>query len=140
MMSSGWAIAAVGLTGTVLLLTNRVVPAMFLVLVYGVVCGVIRHPEHLQSVLAARPRLRLPRFALSSIRWHDVLIGTAFLALPQLPLTLGNAIIAIREENNRLFPDRAVTENAIAGSTGVMNVAGAVLGGVPMCHGAGGMA
>jgi len=30
----------------------------------------------------------------------------ALLALPQLPLTLGNAIIAIREENNRLFADR----------------------------------
>ncbi|MGH9622088.1 MAG: solute carrier family 23 protein, partial [Bryobacteraceae bacterium] len=140
MMSGGWVIAAVGLTGTVLLLTNRVVPAMFLVLVYGVMCGVIRHPEHLHALLVARPALRLPRFALSGIRWHDVLIGTTLLALPQLPLTLGNAIIAIREENNRLFPDRAVTENAIAGSTGIMNIASAVLGGVPMCHGAGGMA
>lgn len=140
MMSGGWVIAAVGLTGTVLLLTNRVVPAMFLVLVYGVMYGVIRHPEHLHALFLARPGLRLPRFALSSIRWHDVLIGTTLLALPQLPLTLGNAIIAIREENNRLFPDRAVTESAIAGSTGVMNIASAMLGGVPMCHGAGGMA
>jgi MFS superfamily sulfate permease-like transporter len=68
------------------------------------------------------------------------LIGTTLLALPQLPLTLGNAIIAIHEENNRLFPDRSVTEDRIARSTGMMNLASAALGGVPMCHGAGGMA
>jgi MFS superfamily sulfate permease-like transporter len=62
------------------------------------------------------------------------------LALPQIPLTLGNAVIAIKDENNRLFPDRPVTENGVATSTGVMNLFGAVFGGVPMCHGAGGMA
>jgi MFS superfamily sulfate permease-like transporter len=78
--------------------------------------------------------------ALASLHWHDLLIGAVFLALPQLPLTLGNAIIAIREENNRLFPDRPVTENTVAISTGLMNCGSAVLGGVPMCHGAGGMA
>jgi MFS superfamily sulfate permease-like transporter len=63
-----------------------------------------------------------------------------FLALPQLPLTLGNAVIAIREENNRLFPAHPVTERSVATSTGLMNLAGSCVGGVPMCHGAGGMA
>jgi MFS superfamily sulfate permease-like transporter len=63
-----------------------------------------------------------------------------FLALPQLPLTLGNAVIAIREENNRLFPGHPVTDRSVATSTGLMNLAGSCVGGVPMCHGAGGMA
>jgi MFS superfamily sulfate permease-like transporter len=63
-----------------------------------------------------------------------------FLALPQVPLTLGNAVIAITEENNRLFPHRPVTEGKIATSTGLMNILSAGVGGVPMCHGAGGMA
>ncbi len=31
-----------------------------------------------------------------------------------MPLTLGNAIIAITEENNQLFPDRPVSERGIA--------------------------
>ena len=139
-MSDGWIIAAVGLTGTVLLLTNRALPAMFLLLLFGMICGAVRNPGLLQNLLAARPGLRLPGFALGGITWHDLLIGTTLLALPQLPLTLGNAIIAIREENNRLFPDRAVGENTVAASTGLMNLASAALGGVPMCHGAGGMA
>jgi MFS superfamily sulfate permease-like transporter len=140
MMASGWVIAAVGLLGTVLLLTNRVIPAMFALLVFGIVCGAAQSPEHLRALLAARPVLHLPAFVLSGISWHDLLIGTTLLALPQLPLTLGNAVIAVKEENNRLFPDRPVSENTVAISTGLMNLAGAAFGGVPMCHGAGGMA
>lgn len=139
-MSDGWIIAAIGLTGTVLLLTNKALPAMFLLLLFGLAYGAYKNPELLRSVLTARPNLHVPRFALSGVTWHDLLIGTTLLALPQLPLTLGNAIIAIREENNRLFPKLAVGEDTVATSTGVMNLASAALGGVPMCHGAGGMA
>jgi MFS superfamily sulfate permease-like transporter len=139
-MSGGWIVSAVGLVGTLLLLRNRAVPAMFLLLVFGIACGAVQHPDLLHALATARPAFRLPSFALSSVTWHDLLIGTTLLALPQLPLTLGNAVIAIREENNRLFPDRAVSENTVACSTGLMNLASAAFGGVPMCHGAGGMA
>jgi MFS superfamily sulfate permease-like transporter len=113
---------------------------MFLLLVFGAICGIVQKPEFLGTLSSIRPHLRLPGFALSGITWHDLLIGTTFLTLPQLPWTLGNAIIAIREENNRLFPDRAVTESSVATSTGAMNLVSAAFGGVPMCHGAGGMA
>jgi MFS superfamily sulfate permease-like transporter len=140
LMSSEWAIAAVGLIGTVLLLTNKRLPAMFLLLLFGIVCGAIQRPELLQRLAAAKVGFHLPGIALTGLTAHDLLIGAAFLALPQLPLTLGNAIIAIREENNRLFPDRAVNENGVAISTGLMNLGSALFGGVPMCHGAGGMA
>ena len=140
LMSTQWAIAAVGLIGTLLLLTNRKVPAMFVLLLFGIACGALQRPELLQQLLAIKVGVRLPAWALGSLAPHEWLIGAVFLALPQLPLTLGNAVIAIREENNRLFPDRAVTENGIAISTGLMNLGSAALGGVPMCHGAGGMA
>jgi len=140
LMSGQWLIATVSLLGTLLLLANKSIPAMFLLLVFGAICGIAQKPGFLSILSSIRPHLRMPGFALSGITWHDLLIGTTFLTLPQLPLTLGNAIIAIREENNRLFPDRAVTESAVAASTGVMNLASAAFGGVPMCHGAGGMA
>jgi MFS superfamily sulfate permease-like transporter len=140
LMSSGWVVAAVGLVGTLLLLTNRALPAMFLLLLFGVLCGVIQDPAVAGALRGIRFEFHRPAFALSGITWHDLVVGTLFLALPQLPLTLGNAIIAIHEENNRLFPEHPVTEKAVATSTGLMNVVGAVMGGVPMCHGAGGMA
>lgn len=140
MMSSAWVISTIGLIGTLSLLSNRHIPAMFLLLMFGGAYGVIQSPESLAVLQGVRPALHVPTFALSTITWHDLLIGTTLLALPQLPLTLGNAVIAIREENNRLFPDRPVTDNRVATSTGLVNLAGAVFGGVPMCHGAGGMA
>ena len=140
MMATHWAIAAVGLAGTLLLLTNRAIPAMFLLLLFGAVCGAIVNPDAVRALAGASIEVRTPTFALLDLTWNDLLIGIVFLALPQLPLTLGNAVIAIREENNRLFPDRPVTDKGVATSTGLMNVAGSVVGGVPMCHGAGGMA
>lgn len=140
MMASHWLIAAVGLTGTLLLLTNRKIPAMFLLLVFGAICGAVLNPDALHDLTAASIGVRTPGFALHDVTWHDFVIGFVFLALPQLPLTLGNAVIAIRDENNRLFPDRPVTDKGVATSTGFMNIAGSLIGGVPMCHGAGGMA
>jgi hypothetical protein len=140
MMSSGWLIATIGMTGTLLLLKNKAVPAMFLLLIFGMVCGIAEKPDLLISLAALKIQFRLPSLVIFDVAWKDMLIGTALLALPQLPLTLGNAVIAIKEENNRLFPGHPVTENEVATSTGVMNLLSAACGGVPMCHGAGGMA
>jgi hypothetical protein len=39
--------------------------------------------------------LRLPTFALSSLTLNDFIVGTIFLALPQVPLTLGNHAYAL---------------------------------------------
>jgi MFS superfamily sulfate permease-like transporter len=140
LMSAGWVSASVGLFGTLLVLANRTIPAMFLLLAFGIVCGAVQRPDVLHALGAAEVGFRFVGFAPARITWHDAVIGTLFLALPQLPLTLGNAVIAIREENNRLFPDRAVSENTVAISTGAMNLGSGLFGGVPMCHGAGGMA
>ena len=140
MMSSGWVIASIAMIGTLLLLKNKALPAMFLLLLFGVACGIAKNPGLLSSLAELKIQFRLPLMALFDVTWKDIAIGAALLALPQLPLTLGNAVIAITQENNRLFPDRPVTENEVATSTGVMNLLSATCGGVPMCHGAGGMA
>jgi len=140
MMSEGWMLGGIALAGTLLLLTNRAVPVMFLILLFGAGAAVIENPALLNELAGIRPELRLPAWQLGALTWDEIVIGTLFLALPQVPLTLGNAIIAVTEENNRLFPERQVNEKKVSISTGVMNLLGSTLGGVPMCHGAGGMA
>jgi len=140
MMATNWLVAGIGLAGTVLLLTNRKVPAMFLLLVFGAACGLVQDPSLWGKVSGITFEFHAPRFALAEITWRDLMLGAVFLTLPQLPLTLGNAIIATREENNRLFSDRPVHDNQLANSTGMLNVFGSAVGGIPMCHGAGGMA
>ena len=140
MMADGWLLAGAALTGTLLLLTRPAIPAMLLLLVFGAVIALFQDPTLARELRAIEPELSLPGFALGSVSWADLAAGTLLLALPQLPLTFGNAVIAITRENNRLFPDRPVSERKVMLSTGIMNLGGAALGGVPMCHGAGGMA
>ena len=140
MMAQNWWIGGGALLGTALLLTNRVVPAMFLLLVFGAGYGIVSDPTLLDALGAIQMEVRLPAFSLSDLTLNEFILGTVFLALPQIPLTLGNAVIAITEENNRLFPNRPVNESNISTSTGLMNLMSAGVGGVPMCHGAGGMA
>jgi hypothetical protein len=140
MMATGWLVATVGLLATLLLLTNRTIPAMFLLLLFGAACGLAQDPGAFARLAGTSIEFRSPSFALAEITWKELALGVAFLALPQLPLTLGNAVIATAEENNRLFPDRAVDENRFATSTGLLNLFGAAAGGVPVCHGAGGLA
>jgi TM2 domain-containing membrane protein YozV len=133
-------LAGIALVITYLLLTNPKVPAMFMLLIIGVGSAVIMNPEILPELAKIHAGFRLPVFSLPMITWNDLVVGTLLFTIPQIPLTLGNAVIAIVAENNELFPDRRVTERKIAVSQGIINLVAPLWGGIPMCHGAGGMA
>lgn len=139
MVQSPW-IGAGLLALTLALLSNRRFPAMLALLVVGALIALIEQPTLALELAAIHVSLHLPSFAWPSLGWQDLWVGAVFLALPQLPLTFGNAFISITEENNRLFPDRPTTERRVAFSTGLLNLWSSALGGIPMCHGAGGMA
>jgi hypothetical protein len=140
MMAQSWLVGGIALAGTLLLLTNRKLPAMLLLLLFGGATALMQTPALADELRAIDFHLQWPQWSLGSLTWQDFLLGAFFVALPQVPLTLSNAIIAITEENNSLFPDRRVTEKGVSISTGVMNLLAPTVGGVPMCHGAGGMA
>ena len=140
MMSTSWALAATGLLVSVLLRNSRTFPAMLVLLVLGSAYGVWKDQTLLSRLGEISFDFRVPQLSFAGLSWNDLMLGTIYLALPQIPLTLGNAIIGIKEENNRLFPDRSVTVKGVSVSTGFMNLFSAGVGGVPMCHGAGGMA
>ena len=94
--------------------------------------------------LLARPPLRGPSFELPSLGLPPAgAFGAAFLLLvvPQLPLTFGNAVVAVDDLAHRYFGpagDR-VGPSRICVSCGVGNVVAGLIGGMPMCHGAGGL-
>lgn len=70
--------------------------------------------------------------------WRGVLVG----ALPQLPLTLANAVLLPALLLREMFPGPAAaraSERRPAITTGVANAALAPFGAMPMCHGAGGL-
>lgn len=66
--------------------------------------------------------------------------GLTRAALPQLPLTMLNSVVAVCALSADLFPGRGIAPRRMAASVGVMNLISVPLGGAPLCHGAGGLA
>lgn len=85
--------------------------------------------------------LSLPQFVLPASlaeAWRGLVVG----ALPQLPLTLANAVLLPALLARELFPPAAAaraSERRLGVVTGAANAALAPLGALPMCHGAGGL-
>lgn len=72
-------------------------------------------------------------------QWWDILI---LLMIPQLPLTLGNAVYAANDACHEFWGKQAkkVTAPKLAGTIGMSDVLIGLCGGFPICHGAGGIA
>ncbi len=140
MMKAQPLLAIGGIVLTLLLLNNQRLPAMLALLGYGIVFALLQKPELIEELSHLSIRFRWPELAFGRISWKELLSGFVILGLPQAPLTLGNAIIGTVAENNQYFPDRKVTAKTITLDHGVMNLISTFIGGVPMCHGAGGMA
>lgn len=68
------------------------------------------------------------------------LTALTLLVLPQLPLSLGNSVIATQQTARDLFPERAFTLRKLGLTYAGINLAVPWLGGIPVCHGCGGLA
>ena len=140
MMREGPVVAVGGVILTLLLLNSKRFPAMLCLLTYGIVMAFVQKPGLFQDLTNLSIRFRFPELTFGRMSWQDLLAGFVILGLPQAPLTLGNAIIGTVAENNEYFSDRKVTAKTISIDHGVMNLISTFMGGIPMCHGAGGMA
>jgi predicted benzoate:H+ symporter BenE len=140
MMKEQPVLAIGGVVLTLLLLNSHRLPAMLVLLTYGIVFAFIQRPGLIEELSHLSIRFRLPELTFGQVTWKELLSGFLLLGLPQAPLTLGNAIIATVNENNNYFPERKVTVKTISIDHGVMNLISAAIGGIPLCHGAGGMA
>ena len=140
MMHGDLLLAAIAGAMTLVLLSYQRIPAMLALLALGAGVALVREPTLLAELTRMSFHFRLPASGVTQIGWSDIATGILILGLPQLPLTLGNAILSTVEENNAHFPDRPITVKAVALDHAALNLVGTALGGIPMCHGAGGMA
>jgi MFS superfamily sulfate permease-like transporter len=118
----------------VLLRENRYAPAAVVIMALGV--GIMAWRGELQDVVVfdvTLPPLTLPR--LDAVWEAMVLAGFA-----QIPLSITNAVIAAAALIRDYFPEKAVSERKLMLNMGAMNVIGSFFGGMPMCHGAQGLA
>lgn len=134
-----WLLAVVALITTFLLLDNKKAPAALVVVVFGLVVGIIlNNGSGSFSLTPALPEF-LPA-GLPSIATFSTALFV--LTLPQLPMTLGNAVVANADLANEFFGKDAsrTTNKALCLSMGLANIGSFLVGGMPMCHGAGGLA
>jgi hypothetical protein len=89
------------------------------------------------STLASAFGVQLP--TLVSPTREQLMNGALLLALPQLPLSLGNSVIATSQASADLFPGRGVSVRKIGLTYALMNLVAPWFGGVPVCHGCGGL-
>ncbi len=126
---------------TLLLLENRRLPAALVVVGAGSLVGIfLGTREGLDQMQIGIHLPRLLPYGLPS--GADLSFALLMLALPQIPMTLGNAVMANADLSLQYFPHngRRVTYRALCISMALASVVSFFLGGMPMCHGAGGLA
>jgi len=119
-----------------LLLKNRFVPSSIFLVLFGFVYSVVIGSLILSKVDVG---FSLPKISLFTL--DDMVYGFIYAGFAQLFLTLTNAVVATVALVHDLFPDRNdVTPRNLIQNMGAMNVAMPFIGGMPLCHGAGGLA
>ena len=137
----GVVIGIVGGILTLLLLENRKFPAGLVVILGGIFLGlVLGTHEGFDKLKIGIYFPELLPFGLPA--GADVTFAFFALALPQLPMTLGNAVIANADLSHEYFgkDSTKVTYRALTLSMALANLLSFVVGGMPLCHGAGGLA
>ncbi|MCX6138567.1 MAG: putative sulfate/molybdate transporter [Ignavibacteriales bacterium] len=132
----GYGLALAGMFLMILLWGNRRIPPGLLVIGIGVLYALVVG-LHMDAILGD-VRLALPQFRVPG--WDDILTGTMLLALPQIPLSISNSVIATEKTIHDLFPERSVKAGQIGLTYSIVNLIAPFFGGIPVCHGCGGLA
>ncbi len=127
---------------TLFLLDNKRVPAAVTVFGIGLLIGILFHqPDSSANIFKLSFNMpTLMPYGTPSL--NDFSFALLILVLPQIPMTIGNAVIANADLTAQYFPEtgKKVTGKTLCLSMGAANVLCYFLGGIPMCHGAGGLA
>ncbi|MBF0489268.1 MAG: putative sulfate/molybdate transporter [Candidatus Omnitrophica bacterium] len=132
---NGYFLAAASFLLILWLLPNKRFPAALAVIGLGFVYAFI-FKVHLLDIKTGIA-FHSPIFYVPTSR--DILSGFLLLAIPQIPLSLGNSILATSQVNQDLFPQKPLSIRKIGFTYSLMNCISPLFGGVPVCHGSGGM-
>ncbi len=129
-----WALLVASIAVILLLRKSRYAPASVVLVTAGIAIAAVSSGGN----ILVGPAFCLPEFRLlvPAEAWDSFVRG----GLAQIPLTATNAVIATSALISAYWPGRLVTERQLAVNMGVMNLAVGFFGGMPMCHGAGGLA
>lgn len=129
-----WSLGLVALVVVLTLRQNRYAPATLVLMGLGVLVGVWKA----NLLDALHIGFKLP--AITTFSPTEVWQGMLLAGFAQLPLTATNAVLATAALVKEYFPDRPVAERKLALNMGIMNSTTVFFGGMPLCHGSGGLA
>ncbi|MEE9367133.1 MAG: putative sulfate/molybdate transporter [Dehalococcoidales bacterium] len=134
MVSTGWILGVVSIIIVVLLRNSRYAPAALVLMVLGIaVMG-------FKGELAGVVNFGFTATPITTFKPIEIWQGLVLAGFAQIALTATNAVIATSALITEYFPDKAVSEKKLALNHGFMNIIPPFFGGMPMCHGAGGLA
>ncbi len=132
-------VGVIGVAVVLFLLSSKRFPAALVVVTGGVILGLALGSMEGAAWSAGPTDIRLHVPVLG-----DYMDALVLLVIPQIPLTLGNAVIGTTDAAKTLFGEgestRRVSNRSFGISMGIANLAVGPFAGMPMCHGAGGLA
>jgi len=134
MISTWWAIGIASILIVLVLRQNRYAPATIVLMALGVAIMLIK--REFQQV--SPPALSFP--PLTGFRLEEVWQTLLLAGFSQVPLTVTNATIATSSLIKTYWPEKPVSERKLSWNQGIMNLILPFFGGMPMCHGASGLA
>ena len=137
LLSDNLILGIISISIIVLLIKAKKVPSAIILMFMGIFIlfytGILTFSEI---------KFGLPSFEFQVPTLENILIGMLIAGIAQLFLTLTNVMIATISLVKDLFPEKedVIDANSLALNMGVMNLINPFLGGMPMCHGSGGLA
>ncbi len=134
MVSTGWILGVASIIIVIVLRKSRYAPAAIVLMVLGIAMVAF------QGELAGAIKLGFTLPPLTTFSLSEIWQGLILAGFAQIALTATNAVIATSALIKEYWPDKPVSEKKLALNMGIMNVTVPFFGGMPMCHGAGGLA
>ena len=132
-----YGLVIVAFTIALVLLGNRKYPPALFIIGLGILYALFFQIEN-PTTLFSSVKMEIPNFHIP--KWDDIATGFLILALPQIPLSIGNSILASDQLAKDLYPEKKITVSKIAFTYSLMNIISPFFSGIPVCHGSGGMA
>lgn len=137
----GIVIGLIGALATFLLIDNKKFPGGLVVVAGGLIIGVLLGVG--MDLGNGAIGINIPQFLPFGLPGRaDFTFALLVLVLPQLPMTMGNAVLAYTDLSHEYFGEKAarVSNRNVCISMALANFFSFCFGGMPLCHGAGGLA
>jgi MFS superfamily sulfate permease-like transporter len=134
LIQTQWLLAILSILLIIVCSRSRRVPAALMLMLMAAIVIWLKKDVSLNI----QPHVRLPELpCIAFDQIWDVMLQAGF---AQLPLTATNAVIATAALTRSYWPESPVSEKKLSLSIGLFNLGAPFTGGMPVCHGAGGLA